>query len=753
MRKNIKSVFAKALAVTLVVSMAGVSAPAADAAKKPALSTKKVTVIKGKSKKVTIKNVKAKKVKKLTVSVDKKKYVSVKKNGKTAFTIKGKKAGSAKVTAKVKVGSKTTKLTVKVTVKPSQSTTAAPTASATTTTAPATVAPAATPAASATATATAPATAEPTVDPKPTIRPLAAESGSAEREVGEPLVEKTFDFEDGTGDWFARRATEHVCEVQSTEEAHSGNKAMRIFREKDAEGVAHAWNGAGLDLSAIASFGATYKVHFWAKISQDEAEELDGEEVKMRFSGAKKITSEAEESYENYPADTDYMLSADEWREFEISFVAPATFYSYVIYFETNGLGQFDIVVDDFTITCVTPPAKADLTLDSLKDTYAPYISTFGTALTYSDLLNNNTLEFVKHHFNSITLGNEMKADAMISNSETLLASESDYIIPKNYSSYADNKDKDGNVIVPKLTMDVVDKVLKICKENGIKVRVHMPMWHQQMPKAFFCKGFDPDGELVTDKDVILAREEMFIRTAYQYYLTSPYADVIYAFDVVNEYTHMDSISIAVGSDNWWKYSFGTEMKTDCEYVKKAFVWADEVLTLCDRQDISLIYNDYNTYDPKTTEQIIELINNINKVDDVNKVGKICDGVGMQSHLSDKFGTVDNYKTAIEKFDAQGFEIQITELDITNTGKIDSNTTQEEIDQIYADNAESYSKIMNTILEKKAAGANITAVVIWGLTDNTSWRADCSPLLFGKDISDKKPSFDAVIDAAKNFKK
>ena len=70
MRKNIKSILAKTLAVTLVVSMAGVSAPNADAAKKPALSTKKVTVTAGKSKKVKIKNVKAKKVKKLTVSTN-----------------------------------------------------------------------------------------------------------------------------------------------------------------------------------------------------------------------------------------------------------------------------------------------------------------------------------------------------------------------------------------------------------------------------------------------------------------------------------------------------------------------------------------------------------------------------------------------------------------------------------------------------------------------------------------------------------
>ena len=746
MRKNIKSILAKTLAVTLVVSMAGVSAPNADAAKKPALSTKKVTVTAGKSKKVKIKNVKAKKVKKLTVSTNKKKIVTVKKNGKTAFTIKGIKAGSAKVTAKVKVGKKTTKLTVNVKVKKAAKVTVTP--------AP-TTAPTATPTAAITqAPATAPA-ATPTVDPKPTKRPGLADTNQEARPSGEPLIEKTFDFENGSDDWFARCADDQVCKLETSDETRpgsTGKKSMRIFRDKGEDGLYHAWNGAGYDLSAVGTLGATYTADFWAKISSDESEDLDGDEVKMRFSGARKVTSDAEEVYENYPADTDYMLSADEWRHFTISFVAPATFYSYMIYFETNGGGKYDIVVDDFTLTRTSAPAGPDLTLASIKDTYAPYIGTMGTALTYSDLLNENTLNFVKHHFNSITLGNEMKADAMISNSETLLASESGYILPANYGDYAENKDKDGNVIVPKLTMDVVDKVLKICKENGIKVRVHMPMWHQQMPKAFFCEGFNPDGKLVTDKNVILAREEMFIRTAYQYYLTSQYADVIYAFDVVNEYTHMSNEGGQVGSENWWKYSFGKEMKTDCEYVKKAFVWAYDVLQLCDRTDISLIYNDYNTYDPKTTAQIIELINNINKVDDVNKVGKICAGIGMQSHLNDELGSVDNYKEAIEKFAAQGYEIQITELDITNNGKIDSTTTEEEKQTIYEAGAKAYGQIMNAILEEKAKGANITAVVIWGMTDSTSWRSDRSPLLFGTDIADKKPAFDAVIDAAKNFK-
>ena len=748
MRKNIKSILAKTLAVTLVVSMAGVSAPDADAAKKPALSTKKVTVTAGKSKKVKIKNVKAKKVKKLTVSSNKKKIATVKKNGKTAFTIKGIKAGSAKVTAKVKVGKKTTKLTVNVKVKKAAKVTPAPT-KAPATIAPATTAPTATPATT--------SSAAPTKQPKPTVRPVTEEStGSSEpRPSGEPLIEKTYDFENDFGDWFARCGEGHVCELQSSDEARpgsTGKKSMRIHRDKGEDGAYHAWNGAAIDMSAIGTLGATYKATFWAKVPNDQSDLLDGDTINMRFSGATKITSDAGEGYENYPADTDYKLSADEWSKFEITFVAPASFYSYMIYFETNGGGKFDMLIDDFTLTRTSAPAEPDLTLASIKDTYAPYIGTIGTAVGYSDLLNENTMKFIKHHFNSITLGNEMKADAMISNEKVLKQSEANYILPANYGDFEENKDDQGNVIVPELTMGIVDKVLKICKENGIKVRVHMPMWHQQMPKAFFCEDFDTSKPLVTNKEVILAREEMFIRTAYQYYLTSPYADVIYAFDVVNEYTHMANESAAVGSENWWKYAFGTEMKTDCEYVKKAYVWAYDVLQLCERTDISLIYNDYNTYDKQTTQDIIDLINNINKVDDVNKVGKICAGVGMQSHLNDAGATVENYKAALDKFAAQGYEIQITELDITNTGVIDSDTTEEEKAEIYKANAEMYSKIMNAILQAKSEGANISTVVIWGMTDNTSWRSEKAPLLFGKDISDKKPSFDAVIDAAKNFK-
>ena len=68
------------------------------AAKKVSLSTKKLTVTKGKSKTLKVKNTK-KKVKWKILSG--KKYISLKKKGKVAVSVKGKKKGTAKVQATV----------------------------------------------------------------------------------------------------------------------------------------------------------------------------------------------------------------------------------------------------------------------------------------------------------------------------------------------------------------------------------------------------------------------------------------------------------------------------------------------------------------------------------------------------------------------------------------------------------------------------------------------------------------------------
>ena len=127
MKKSIKSVLAKSLAVVMAFSLAGIAPNTSSeaAAKKPTL-TKKVTVTVGKKK--TVKVTSKKKVKKTTWSLNKKgkKVVSLSKKKAKSVVVKGKKAGKATLTAKIKVGKKTYKKTCKITVKKASKVTVTP---------------------------------------------------------------------------------------------------------------------------------------------------------------------------------------------------------------------------------------------------------------------------------------------------------------------------------------------------------------------------------------------------------------------------------------------------------------------------------------------------------------------------------------------------------------------------------------------------------------------------------------------------
>jgi len=127
LKKSIKSVLAKSMAVVMAFSLAGIAPNTSSeaAAKKPTL-TKKVTVTVGKKK--TVKVTSKKKVKKTTWSLTKagKKVVSLSKKKAKSVVVKGKKAGKATLTAKIKVGKKTYKKTCKITVKGASKVTVTP---------------------------------------------------------------------------------------------------------------------------------------------------------------------------------------------------------------------------------------------------------------------------------------------------------------------------------------------------------------------------------------------------------------------------------------------------------------------------------------------------------------------------------------------------------------------------------------------------------------------------------------------------
>ncbi|MCB2356139.1 endo-1,4-beta-xylanase [Clostridium estertheticum] len=337
--------------------------------------------------------------------------------------------------------------------------------------------------------------------------------------------------------------------------------------------------------------------------------------------------------------------------------------------------------------------AKAATTNQTLLNTYGGNFGRVGSCVTLAQLQDPATLSVIKQRYNSITLENEMKPDALLGLSPTLLtvsqAKALGYYIPSNYTE----------TTVPKIDFTAVDKALQICYKNGLGVREHTLIWHSQTPSCLFNTRYSSSGSYVSST-VMDARMEFYIKTVMNHVHSSNYGSVVYAWDVVNEYLHSPSTS-------GWVKIYGN-VTTSPQFVKNAFRYAYETTSYFGLTNkVSLFYNDYNEY--MESSNIIKMINYI------NSGTRYCNGIGCQSHLSTSFPSVDYYKSALYAFMNAGLEIQITELD--------AGATTETEQAAYSYN------IMKAICEVKKAGANITGITWWGLSDNVSWRTD-NPLLF-----------------------
>ena len=345
----------------------------------------------------------------------------------------------------------------------------------------------------------------------------------------------------------------------------------------------------------------------------------------------------------------------------------------------------------------------------NLLNTYGNVINKVGTACVASEILDNNILQYAKKEYNSMTVGNEMKPDYILGYNPKLIsiaeAKSRGYYIPDNYPEST----------VPALDFSTVDKILKTCYENGLALRGHTLVWHSQTPDWYFRTGYSRNSGYVS-QDVMNKRMEYYIKTYMGHVCSSKYSSVVYAWDVVNEFLH--------GKNSGWQKIYGNPTTTT-KFVKDAFNYAYDTLVYFKMTDkVKLFYNDYNTY--MEVNDVIKLINYI------NSGRKVCAGIGMQSHLGTDFPSVSYYKAALDAFRKAGFEIQITELD--------AGCTNEDVQAKY------YYDLMSAILSEKKQGANITALVWWGLCDNNSWRKSEKPLLYSN-FTTKKKAYNAVLKA------
>lgn len=270
------------------------------------------------------------------------------------------------------------------------------------------------------------------------------------------------------------------------------------------------------------------------------------------------------------------------------------------------------------------------------------------------------------------------------------------------------------------------DAIVDFAQRNGIKVRGHNLLWHEQTPRWLFT---DKDGKQVS-KEVLLQRLKDHITT-----VVSRYKGKIYAWDVVNEAIDDDSTKMLRNS--LWHQICGDE------FIPKAFEYAHAADT-----NAVLVYNDYNTERPEKREHIYRMLKKL--VDAKVPIN----AVGLQAHWSIYEPTEKELRDAIERYSSLGLKVQFTEVDMSiypwekerrakRPGESDAYTPELEQKQI-----DQYKMVFKIFREYKNV---ISGVTFWNVSDRYTWLDTYPvpgrknyPLLFDQNHQRKKAYWEVV---------
>ncbi len=430
-----------------------------------------------------------------------------------------------------------------------------------------------------------------------------------------------------------------------------------------------------------------------------------------------------------------------------------------------------------------TPAPTANAPTDEPNETQSPgrtpgptnllsalscFVENVGTCISYgggwggwggsSAVADSATTAYIKENFNSLTAENEMKPCNVLGYQPTILtieeAKNQGYIIPDSYTE----------AYVPQINYSNIDKLLKYAYDNGIRVRYHGLLWHEQSSNWFFRKNFDSSASYVTP-EIMDARNEFFITNVMSHVYSGQYKDVVYCWDVINEYFHMTECISRIRTEanpdgdknedvKCYYEVYGDKIfedasdpinspvKSNPEYIKKAFKTAHDILKSYGLENkVELVYNDYDTNMNDVRRFTIEVANYINSKDELNPDGeKLLTTIGMQAH--DKLGkhSISGHVSTIDAIKQAGYNIQFTEFDLALNGRSEAEQLQ-------------YLEDLITVIALESQdGAHFTCFSWWGMTDSSSWLgANESPLLCGTSVNDKKPAYYTVINTAYRF--
>ncbi|WLS45278.1 endo-1,4-beta-xylanase [Micromonospora profundi] len=308
------------------------------------------------------------------------------------------------------------------------------------------------------------------------------------------------------------------------------------------------------------------------------------------------------------------------------------------------------------TMVALAPTASAGTTLRTAAAEKGRY---FGAAVATGKLSTSTYVNILNREFNSVVAENEMKWDA--------------------------TEPQQG-----RFSYSGGDRLVSHAQANGMSVRGHALLWHQQQPG--WAQGLSGS-----------ALRNAAINHVTQ--VATYYRGKIYAWDVVNE-------AFADGGSGGRRDS--NLQRTGNDWIEAAFRAAraaDPGAKLC--------YNDYNTDGINAKSTGI-----YNMVRDFKSRGVPIDCVGFQSHLGTTLA--GDYQANLQRFADLGVDVQITELDVM-TGSNQAN-------------------IFGAVTRACLAVTRCTGITVWGVRDCDSWRGSDNALLFDCN-GNKKSAYDAVLNA------
>jgi endo-1,4-beta-xylanase len=298
---------------------------------------------------------------------------------------------------------------------------------------------------------------------------------------------------------------------------------------------------------------------------------------------------------------------------------------------------------------------KTTVEVPSLSKVYEQSF-TIGAAVNLTTI--ESQKELLKKHFNSITAENDMK--------------------------FIEIQPAEGQ-----FTFEKADQLAAFAKGNGMKMRGHTLVWHNQTPDWVFQDA---------DRETLLQRMKQHITT-----VMKRYKGTIFCWDVVNEAVTDEGSELYRPTK--WLEIIGEE------YIEKAFEFAHEA-----DPDALLFYNDYNESNPEKREKIYKLVKSL-----VDK-GVPIHGVGLQAHWNLVNPSLEDIRTAIERYASLGLKLHLTELDVSVFNFEDKRTDlTEPTSEMLELQAERYQQIFQLLRQYRD---NITSVTFWGAADDYTWLSD-----------------------------